>query len=439
MVTGQKSPSPMLWNEALDGERLAKVIKGNHENSHPPRVIFSEEGLAALSVPYKEAIVVKVLGKHMSYTAMVHKMGMVWRLKGGFQVLDVGNGYFLVKFDAFEDQERVLLGGPWMISGFYLAVKPWSPEFYSEEEVFGSTMVWVRFYGLGIRYYHEKAMLRIAAAVGKPVKVDVATKMAARGKYARACVEIDLGVPITRSVEVDGRVLDVEYESLELVCNTCGCYGHVGVDCKLISSISANIDKTGVNEDKEQDHEKIDQVPFSSNIEKPFVFGSTTIGIEKNKDKEVHVMEGAHAGDTTWTKVERKAKGKKVFLGRHDQDKSKKVYVDKSSNYVAKGEPAMKGINVVELALHISKGNQVLKQARNFKLASSGFTSAQGVTGGKQGPGSEWAGAYSQGAGTSKTSFKSNLKRLRPNSLQNSPVENGHSVVTVETPFTTLK
>ncbi|KAL4336879.1 hypothetical protein AHAS_Ahas12G0054300 [Arachis hypogaea] len=89
-------------------------------------------------------------------------------------------------------------------------------------------------------------------------------------------------------------------------------------------------------------------------------------------------MEGAHAGDTTWTKVERKAKGKKVFLGRHDQDKSKKVYVDKSSNYVAKGEPAMKGINVVESSLHISKGNQVLKQARNFKLASSGFTSAQG-------------------------------------------------------------
>ncbi|KAL4314251.1 hypothetical protein AHAS_Ahas15G0066400 [Arachis hypogaea] len=139
-------------------------------------------------------------------------------------------------------------------------------------------------------------------------------------------------------------------------------------------------------------------------------------------------MEGAHAGDTTWTKVERKAKGKKVFLGRHDQDKSKKVYVDKSSNYVAKGEPAMKGINVVESALHISKGNQVLKQARNFKLASSGFTSAQGVTGGKQGPGSERAGAYSQGAETSKTPFKSNLKRLRPNSLQNSPVENGHTI-----------
>ncbi|KAL4316715.1 hypothetical protein AHAS_Ahas15G0312800 [Arachis hypogaea] len=89
-------------------------------------------------------------------------------------------------------------------------------------------------------------------------------------------------------------------------------------------------------------------------------------------------MEGAHAGDTTWTKVERKAKGKKVFLGRHDQDKSKKIYVDKSSNYVAKGESAMKGINVVESSLHISKGNQVLKQARNFKLASSGFTSAQG-------------------------------------------------------------
>ncbi|KAL4374459.1 hypothetical protein AHAS_Ahas05G0183900 [Arachis hypogaea] len=104
---------------------------------------------------------------------------------------------------------------------------------------------------------------------------------------------------------------------------------------------------TGVNEDNEQDHEKMDQVPFSSNIEKPFVFGSATIGIEKNKDKEV-------------------------------QNKSKKAYMNKSSNYVAKGEPAMKGISGVESSLHISKGNQVLKQVRNFKLASPGSTSAQG-------------------------------------------------------------
>ncbi|KAL4350101.1 hypothetical protein AHAS_Ahas10G0108300 [Arachis hypogaea] len=219
--------------------------------------------------------------------------------------------------------------------------------------------------------------------------------MAARWKYVRTCVEIDLGVPITRSVEVDGRILDVEYESLELVCNKCGCYGHVGVDCKFISSISANIDETGVNENKEQDHEKMDHVPLASNIEKPFVFGSDTIGVEKNKDKEVQVMEGAHARDSTWTKVERKTKGKKVFLGRHDQDKSKKAYVDKSSSYVAKGEPVMKNINGVKSSLHISKGNQVLKQARNFKLASSGSTSSQGATGDKQGPGLARAGAYS--------------------------------------------
>ncbi|MED6173542.1 hypothetical protein PIB30_060439 [Stylosanthes scabra] len=38
-------------------------------------------------------------GKHFSYRAMVHKLRSVWRLNGGYEVLDVGFDYFLVKFD----------------------------------------------------------------------------------------------------------------------------------------------------------------------------------------------------------------------------------------------------------------------------------------------------------------------------------------------------
>jgi len=108
--------------------------------------------------------------------------------------LDVGNDYFLVKCDLLKDREKVLLGGPWMIDGFYLVVKPWSFEFHPAEESFGSTLVWVCFNGMMILYYQEKAMQRIATEVGKPIKVDVVTKEAERGNFARACILIDLGV-----------------------------------------------------------------------------------------------------------------------------------------------------------------------------------------------------------------------------------------------------
>ncbi|MED6205428.1 hypothetical protein PIB30_017461 [Stylosanthes scabra] len=47
-------------------------------------------------------------------------------------------------------------------------------------------MVWIRISGMNIWYYQEQAMLHIVEAIGKPVKVDFATKSAEKGKYARA-------------------------------------------------------------------------------------------------------------------------------------------------------------------------------------------------------------------------------------------------------------
>ncbi|XP_072087268.1 uncharacterized protein [Arachis hypogaea] len=166
------------------------------------------------------------------YTALVHKLKGIWRLKGGYEVLDVDFGYFLVKFDHNEDREKVLLGGPWLILGHYIAVKPWSSDFRPCEDSFGDTMVWVKIVGLNIWYYHERAMMRIASAIGKPIKIDLATKSAERGKFARACVQVNLGLPVVRKIIVDGYEYDVEYECLQLLCEKCNCFGHTAVTCK---------------------------------------------------------------------------------------------------------------------------------------------------------------------------------------------------------------
>ncbi|XP_015958565.1 uncharacterized protein LOC107482544 [Arachis duranensis] len=152
-----------------------------------------------------------------NYMALVHKMKGIWRLKGSYEVLDVGFGYFLVKFDHNEDREKVLLGGPWLILGHYIAVKPWSSDFRPCEDSFRDTMVWVRIAGLSIWYYHERAMMRIASAIGKPIKIDLATKSVERGKFACACVQVNLGLPVVRKIIVDGYEYDVEYECLQLL------------------------------------------------------------------------------------------------------------------------------------------------------------------------------------------------------------------------------
>ena len=126
--------------ECLAGDRLSPVV------SFDPTVIH------ALSMPWKDALVIKLLGKTLSYPMIKQKLKNLWRLSGGYDVMNVGNGYFLVKFDSQEDRMRVITEGPWMIQDHYLAVKQWSPSFNPGDSCFGHTMVWIRLSGLNVLY-----------------------------------------------------------------------------------------------------------------------------------------------------------------------------------------------------------------------------------------------------------------------------------------------
>ena len=105
-------------------ENLAKVEfqDGNHLM---PKVFFDAKAVEELSELWKDALVAKLLGKHLSYTAMREKLKVLWRLQAGFDIMDVGNDYFMVKFDTPMDRDKVIMSGPWMIQGCYVAIKEW--------------------------------------------------------------------------------------------------------------------------------------------------------------------------------------------------------------------------------------------------------------------------------------------------------------------------
>ena len=122
-VIGAEKSKAFALVGSLSGDGIATVT-GKQGDSRPPSVSFTKEAKSCLAEPYKEAIVIKVLDKYYGYTALMHKLRIVWRIKGGFDLLDVGFGYFLVKFDIAADREKAILGGPWLIDGHYVAVKP---------------------------------------------------------------------------------------------------------------------------------------------------------------------------------------------------------------------------------------------------------------------------------------------------------------------------
>nr|XP_025607625.1 uncharacterized protein LOC112701037 [Arachis hypogaea] len=186
---------------SLSGDGIATVT-GKQGDSRPPSVNFTKETKSCLAEPYKEAIVIKVLDKHYGYTALMHKLQIVWRIKGGFDLLDVGFGYFLVNFDIAADREKVILGGPWLI-----------------DEI--------------------------------PVKVYLATKLAESGKYARVCVQINLELPVIKHIIVEGVTYEVEYESLQLICATCTRYGHDKSLCMEKESLEGNENSFGNGKNNE--------------------------------------------------------------------------------------------------------------------------------------------------------------------------------------------
>lgn len=167
-----------------------------------------------------------LLGKKLGFRTMNLKLSTMWKLKGDFDLLDVDNGFFLVKFGLEEDKKKVMDGGSWMIFDHYLAVAMWSGEFICSAVKVTSTLAWIRIPGLNVTLYNESFLLSLAKLIGKPTKVDRNTLNVERRKFSRVCVEIDLTQPVVGKLWFEGYWYKEEYEGLHIICPKCGCYDH---------------------------------------------------------------------------------------------------------------------------------------------------------------------------------------------------------------------
>lgn len=87
-----------------------------------PKVYLEPKVFQELCTPWKDAIVVKLLGKNLGYNTMRDRLQKIWRLQGGFDIMDNDNGFYKVKFDLAADKEKVITGGPWLIFDHCLTV-----------------------------------------------------------------------------------------------------------------------------------------------------------------------------------------------------------------------------------------------------------------------------------------------------------------------------
>ncbi|XP_039056625.1 uncharacterized protein LOC120199667 [Hibiscus syriacus] len=225
-----KNPPVMMPEEEIvyqEGD-VAMDLSGDY-----PKISFSNRIHELIDINMKQVIITRLLGKKIGYKALVYRIHALWRPLGNFNLIDLDNDYFLVKFENLKDYTRVLTEGPWMTYGSYLTVQHWSRNFPTTEKHNSHVIAWVRLPGLPYRYYNNVLIRTIANIIGKVIKIDYNTKVGERGKFARIAIVIDLNKPFILCVGIDDFIQNIEYEGLQQICFKCGTYEHAKESCQI--------------------------------------------------------------------------------------------------------------------------------------------------------------------------------------------------------------
>ncbi|WMV48459.1 hypothetical protein MTR67_041844 [Solanum verrucosum] len=158
----------------------------------------------------------------------------------------LSNRHVLIRASCLEDYVS-LLSKP----VFYLMHKGWSypmrtwkwePMFDPLEET-STAIAWISFPSLPPNFFVKEAVFSLAAAVGKPLQVDLATKNQTRPSCARVKVEVDLqrefpkrtNVGLRRqSGEVSEKWIKIKYDYVPTYCKSCKIQGHNEQQCYVI-------------------------------------------------------------------------------------------------------------------------------------------------------------------------------------------------------------
>lgn len=139
-----------------DGVPPCEIIED--PNRSFPTFVFSVKMKKRMYRVWNTSVSIKLLGRNIGYRALETRVQSFWAKRGIIRLINIGHGYFVVKFSNKEDYMLSLTGGPWMIYDHYLIVRPWEPQFNSATAKIDKAAVWVRLPSVFLEYYDEEAL-----------------------------------------------------------------------------------------------------------------------------------------------------------------------------------------------------------------------------------------------------------------------------------------
>lgn len=189
-------------------------------------VTLSFEVKQCIRALWLKSLIVKVYGRNMGFSFLQSKIMALWRPSRKVDCVDLGKEFFLIRFSMKEDYNVVLENGLWFIGEHFLSIRSWEPNFRPSTASVSSIAVWVRLNELPIEYYEVEVLKEIGKSIGNVLRIDMHTGLESRRRYARLCVQIDVGKPLITTIIIGNIEQMVVYEGIQKLCFCCGWIGH---------------------------------------------------------------------------------------------------------------------------------------------------------------------------------------------------------------------
>lgn len=103
-------------HEQIDIIANGDVVLGYKDgNKRHPCLLISPGFMETLVAPWNQSVVVKLLGKNISFRMFSTRIQAMSKPKDEFDILDLGFDYYLLRLDDRDDWENALTGRPWVI------------------------------------------------------------------------------------------------------------------------------------------------------------------------------------------------------------------------------------------------------------------------------------------------------------------------------------
>ena len=225
-----------------------------------PSLRLSRQDMCALAAPYRNALVGRFAAARPSME-VVRKFFVSLGLKGECDVGLLDQRHILIRPALEEDYTRLFLRRVWFVNNAPMVISKWTMDFKTNQEP-SIVPIWVAFPGLPIFFFAKNLVTKLAATLGRVLKIDSATSTLRRPSVARVLVEMDVSKEPAKRVWIGdddyGFWQPVEVENWPLFCHFCDRVGHKEEECfkknpalKLAGEKRTNLQQHGMRDSRQ--------------------------------------------------------------------------------------------------------------------------------------------------------------------------------------------